>query len=190
MRSFQRVVFALLVIVTVWPVCASAQNNPRVVLNTNFGDITIELFPDAAPITVDNFLGYVNSGFYDGTIFHRVMKGFMIQGGGLTTDMTKKPVRSPIKNETQNRVRNKRGTIAMARQNPLDSATSQFFINHVDNRGLDFDGPYGGYAVFGKVVKGMEIVDRIAMVRTTTKAGRKNVPVEPVVIESAKVVSN
>ena len=159
-------------------------------LSTSKGDVTIELFADKSPITVKNFLGYVNSGFYDGTIFHRVMKGFMIQGGGLTTDMTKKPVRSPIKNETQNRVRNKRGTIAMARQNPLDSATSQFFINHVDNRGLDFDGPYGGYAVFGKVVKGMEIVDRIAMVRTTTKAGRKNVPVEPVVIESAKVVSN
>jgi len=154
-------------------------------LTTTKGNITIELFDDKSPITVKNFLAYVNSGFYDGTLFHRVIKNFMIQGGGLTPDMKRKPTQAPIKNETQNRVRNTRGTVAMARLKPLDSATSQFFINHRDNSSLDFDGLYKGYAVFGKVVSGMEIVDRIAMVRT----GMNDVPVEPIIITSAKVIS-
>lgn len=168
------------------PVPAPAQTT-AVIISTSMGDITLELFADKSPITVANFLRYVNDGFYDGTVFHRVMKGFMIQGGGLTADMNKKTTRDPIKNETQNRVRNVRGTITMARQNALDSATSQFFINHVDNRSLDFDGPYRGYAVFGKVTNGMDVVDKIAMTPVTTKGGRANVPVKPIIINSIKL---
>jgi cyclophilin family peptidyl-prolyl cis-trans isomerase len=159
-------------------------------LKTTMGDIVIELNEQAAPVTVKNFLMYVEDGFYDGTIFHRVIHKFMIQGGGLTPDMKKKQTRAPIVNEASNGLKNKRGAIAMARQNDPDSATCQFFINHMTKPGLDYvpdDRP--GYAVFGKVVKGMDVVDAIAWVDTTSRAGRDDVPIKPVVIESARVVS-
>lgn len=159
-------------------------------LQTSMGDILIELDRQAAPVTVANFLGYVEAGFYDGTIFHRVIHGFMIQGGGLTPEMEQKDTRDPIVNEASNGLKNERGTIAMARGPDADSATCQFFINHVDNPGLNYI-PNGnpGYAVFGRVVEGMDVVDAIAGVQTTTRAGMPNVPVEPVLIKSARVVS-
>ncbi|RMG33298.1 MAG: peptidyl-prolyl cis-trans isomerase [Gammaproteobacteria bacterium] len=159
----------------------------EVVIKTNKGDITVTLYPDKAPKTVANFLRYVDEGFYDGTIFHRVIPGFMIQGGGLTPDMQKKPTHDPIENEAKNGLKNVRGAIAMARTRAPHSATSQFFINHRDNPNLDYPSFDGwGYAVFGKVTKGMDVVDAIAAVKTTTRNGRKNVPVEPVIIESIR----
>ena len=159
-------------------------------LQTSMGDIVIELNEQAAPITVKNFLRYVEDGFYDGTIFHRVIHRFMIQGGGFTPEMKKKQTRDPIANEAGNGLKNKRGTIAMARSEDPDSATCQFFINHMANPGLDYvPDKSPGYAVFGKVVKGMDVVDAIAWVETTKRAGKDNVPVEPVVIKSAKVIS-
>lgn len=162
----------------------------KVELKTSMGDIVIELNEQAAPVTVKNFLQYVEDGFYDGTIFHRVIHRFMIQGGGLTADMEKKQARDPIVNEANNGLKNKRGTIAMARGGDPDSATCQFFINHMANPGLDYVPNLNpGYAVFGKVVKGMDVVDAIAWVETTIRDGRENVPVEPIVIESAKVIS-
>lgn len=165
------------------------QNNPVVKMVTNKGITLIELYADKAPITVANFLSYVNDGFYNGTIFHRVIPGFMIQGGGMTPQMQEKSTKPPIKNEAYNKIRNARGTIAMARRNPPDSATSQFFINVVDNRSLDFDGPYApGYAVFGKVTEGMEVVDQIAAVPTRRIGPHGNVPVQPVIIESVTVM--
>lgn len=159
--------------------------NPVVAMTTTMGVIKIELYPDRAPQTVANFLRYVDDGFYNGTIFHRVMRGFMIQGGGFTQDMAQKPTRAPIVNECGPALRNKRGTIAMARTSAPNSATCQFFINHVDNPTLDFDGPYKpGYAVFGKVVEGLDVVDRIASVKTAAVSrALTNVPVTPVVIE-------
>jgi cyclophilin family peptidyl-prolyl cis-trans isomerase len=158
-------------------------------LETNKGNIVIELDRQAAPVTVKNFLEYVEAGFYDGTIFHRVIPGFMIQGGGFTKDMQRKKTRSPIINEAKNGLSNKRGTIAMARTSDPNSATSQFFINHRDNTPLDYvAGGNPGYAVFGKVTEGMDVVDAIAAVKTTTRNGMDDVPVEPVVIQSAKVV--
>ncbi|MHC4119322.1 MAG: peptidylprolyl isomerase [Planctomycetota bacterium] len=159
-------------------------------LETSMGDIVVELNAQAAPVTVKNFLRYVNEGFYDGTIFHRVIHGFMIQGGGLTADMTKKQTHDPIPNEGANGLKNVRGAIAMARGEDPDSATSQFFINHVENEGLDYiPNVEPGYAVFGKVTEGMDVVDTIARVDTTTREGRANVPVEPIVLKSARVVS-
>lgn len=162
--------------------------NPRVLMKTTKGDIVIELYPDKAPITVKNFLSYVDEKFYDGTIFHRVIKGFMIQGGGLTPDLKTKPGKKPpIKNEASNGLKNLRGTIAMARTDDIDSATCQFFINLVDNPFLDHvpnDPKHFGYAVFGKVVQGMEVVEAIANVPTTTRYNYRDVPVEPVVILS------
>ena len=163
--------------------------NPVVKMETSKGDIIIELYQDKAPITVANFLKYTEDKFYNGTVFHRVIKGFMIQGGGMTENLQKKKTKPPIKNESYNKVRNARGTIAMARTNAPDSATSQFFINHVNNRGLDFDGPYApGYAVFGKVIKGMDIVDKIALIPTKPIGPHRNVPVETVLIKSVTVV--
>lgn len=156
---------------------------PRVILETSMGDIVIELNPDKAPITVANFLHYVDSGFYDNTIFHRVIAGFMIQGGGMTADFTRKPTEAPIVNESTNGLSNQRGTIAMARTQIADSATSQFFINHVDNSRLDGRPGAPGYAVFGKVVSGMDVVDRIASVKTTRKFGHADVPVTDIVIK-------
>jgi cyclophilin family peptidyl-prolyl cis-trans isomerase len=159
-------------------------------LQTSMGDIVVELNAQAAPVTVKNFLRYVNEGFYDGTIFHRVIHGFMIQGGGLTADMTEKETHDPIANEAANGLKNLRGTIAMARSEDPDSATSQFFINHVENERLDYiSDAIPGYAVFGKVTEGMDVVDAIARVDTTTREGKINVPVEPITIKSARVVS-
>lgn len=159
-------------------------------LETTMGNITIELNEQAAPVTAKNFLGYVEEGFYDGTIFHRVIPGFMIQGGGFTAEMVRKQTRSPIINEANNGLRNDRGTIAMARTPDPDSATAQFFINHRDNAPLNFVANANpGYAVFGRVTEGMEVVDAIASVKTTIRMGMKDVPVESVVIKSASVVS-
>jgi len=164
-------------------------------LETSMGNIVIELNEQAAPITVKNFLGYVEEGFYDGTIFHRVMPGFMIQGGGLTAEMEEKQTREAIINEAKNGLKNERGTIAMARKPHPDSATVQFFINHRDNAPLNYvENGDPGYAVFGKVIEGMDVVDAIASVVTTTRMNKKgidmgDVPVEPVVIKSARVVS-
>jgi cyclophilin family peptidyl-prolyl cis-trans isomerase len=165
---------------------------PVVVIDTSLGAFTLELDPAKAPITVQNFLTYVRSGFYDGTIFHRVIPGFMIQGGGLTPDLQEKPTRAPIKNEAANGLKNTRGTIAMARTSEVDSATSQFFINVADNANLDHtgDSPEAfGYAVFGTVTRGMDVVDKIVGVPTTTSGQYENVPVTPVTIKSIRVTS-
>lgn len=163
----------------------------QVLMKTTLGDIKLELDEEAAPITTANFLEYVQNGHYDGTIFHRVIKNFMIQGGGLTKDMRPKPTDEPIVNEASNGLKNKRGTIAMARTSEPDSATCQFFINHRDNDFLDYRGPQPdriGYAVFGKVIEGMEVVDRIASVRTGRRQGYEDVPLEPVEIVSVRLV--
>jgi peptidyl-prolyl cis-trans isomerase B (cyclophilin B) len=164
--------------------------NPIVKMQTSLGDMTIELDAAAAPITVKNFLEYVNNGFYDGTIFHRVIKGFMIQGGGMTRDMQSKATNETIVNEASNGLKNKRGTLAMARTSDPDSASSQFFINHADNDFLDFRGPSPdkiGYAVFGKVTQGLDVVDKIAAVKTGRKGYYDDVPTTPVEIVSVKV---
>ena len=161
--------------------------NPVVLMKTSKGDITIELNAEKAPLTVKNFLSYVDDKFYDGTIFHRVIKGFMIQGGGLTPDFHEKATKPPLKNEAANGLKNLRGTIAMARTSDINSATSQFFINHVDNAFLNYrdDTPEGyGYAVFGKVIKGIEVVDAIANVPTSTIRGYQDAPRETVTILS------
>ena len=162
----------------------------KATIETTLGTISLELNEEKAPITVANFEEYAKSGHYDGTIFHRVIGGFMIQGGGFTRDMNQKPTRAPIRNEAMNGLGNKRGTIAMARTSVVDSATSQFFINHVDNDFLDFTSPTPrgfGYAVFGRVTDGMDVVDAIAKVRTGNNCGYENVPVEPVVIRKITV---
>ena len=160
-----------------------------VVIKTNRGDITVKLAADKAPLTAANFLAYAEAGHYDGTIFHRVIDGFMIQGGGFDKDLHQKPTKAPVKNEAANGLKNKRGTIAMARTAIVDSATSQFFINVADNAFLDFRSPDPqgfGYCVFGEVVAGMDVVDQIKGVRTTTKAGMSDVPAETVEILSVK----
>lgn len=164
--------------------------NPRVRLETSNGTIVIELDQTKAPVTVGNFLDYVKAGFYDGTVFHRVIPNFMIQGGGFTANMEQKPTRGPIVNESTNGLVNKRGTVAMARTSDPNSATAQFFVNIVDNAFLDKakaqDGV--GYCVFGKVVEGMKVVDAIAAVKTGTAGGNPDVPVQPVVIKKVSVV--
>ncbi|MEJ2637511.1 MAG: peptidylprolyl isomerase [Calditrichia bacterium] len=157
-----------------------------VVMSTNMGDMTIELYPDKAPVTVKNFLNYVDNGFYNGTIFHRVIPGFVIQGGGFTQDMQKKPTNPPIKNEADNGLKNEKYTLSMARTQAVNSATSQFFINLADNAQLDNGAMGFGYAVFGKVVKGMDVVDKIASVPTGNVGPYQDVPREPVIIKSAK----
>jgi cyclophilin family peptidyl-prolyl cis-trans isomerase len=167
-------------------------NNPMVEVNTNLGSFTLELYPDKAPISVKNFMEYVNKKFYDGTIFHRVMPTFMIQGGGFTPDMMKKATGAPIKNEATNGLSNLKGTIAMARTGEINSATCQFFINVKDNPGLDYRGETPaeyGYAVFGKVIDGMDTVEKIKGVPTETKSGYENVPVKPVIIKSMRRIS-
>jgi peptidyl-prolyl cis-trans isomerase B (cyclophilin B) len=169
------------------------RSHPLVKLETSMGDITLELYPDKAPVTVANFLEYVKGGSYNGTIFHRVINGFMIQGGGLDAQMNKKPTRSPIKNEADNGLTNDAYTIAMARTSDPDSATAQFFINVANNTPLNHTAktPQGwGYAVFGKVIKGKEVVDKIKAVATTNRSGYENVPQEPVTIIKATVVQN
>ncbi|HSS66405.1 MAG TPA: peptidylprolyl isomerase [Gammaproteobacteria bacterium] len=171
---------------------AHAAEPPRVRLITSMGDIVLALDADKAPKTVENFLGYVKNGFYDGTIFHRVIDGFMIQGGGFNRDFDKKMTQPPISNEADNGLKNNRGSIAMARTGDPHSATSQFFINVKDNPNLNHTAKSQrgwGYAVFGRVVEGMEVVDRIRVVPTTSYGYYRDVPVEPVVIESAVVES-
>ena len=163
-----------------------AADNPHVLLNTSMGEIEIELEAEKAPISVKNFLEYVESGFYDGTVFHRVIPGCMIQGGGFNDGLGQKPTREPIKNEADNGLHNVRGTLAMARTQNINSATSQFFINHRDNDFLDHGSRDFGYAVFGKVVRGMEVVDQIAQVPTGNRSMMQNVPLTPVKIISAK----
>lgn len=161
-----------------------------VTLKTNFGDITLELFADKAPKTVENFLAYVRSGFYDNTIFHRVINGFMIQGGGMTAEMQQKATEKPIENEADNGVANEAGTIAMARTNDPHSATAQFFINVNNNDFLNHSSKTSsgwGYCVFGKVVEGMDVVEKIKQVRTGNHGYHQDVPVEPVVITSAVI---
>ena len=167
-----------------------APKNPRVVISTSKGDMTVELYPDAAPETVKNFLSYVDEGFYAGTIFHRVIPGFMIQGGGHTPDLEKKPTKDPIRNEATNGLKNVRGTISMARTSNPHSATSQFFINHADNAMLDNSPQQGwGYAVFGKVVEGLDVLDAIASAPTGNSGGMGDVPRETILIKSTKRVS-
>jgi len=170
--------------------CAgSAAKNPVVLMETSQGAIKIELFEKEAPISVKNFLGYVTKGFYNNTIFHRVIKGFMIQGGGFTTDFVQKSTAAPIRNEAANGLKNDRGTIAMARTGMPDSATAQFFINVVNNDMLNRPNPDGfGYAVFGKVVAGMDVVDKIKAVKTGFSHGMGDVPEQQVVIKSVKVL--
>lgn len=170
----------------------SAQGNPQAVMHTSMGDIRLELYADKAPISVENFISYARSGFYDGTIFHRVIGSFMIQGGGFTPDMQKKPTGEPIQNEAGNGLSNLRGTIAMARTNDPHSATAQFFINVQNNTNLDYSGGTSsrswGYAVFGRVISGMDVVDKIRFVSTETQGRFANVPVEPVTIDSMEII--
>jgi peptidyl-prolyl cis-trans isomerase A (cyclophilin A) len=168
----------------------SSATHPQVLLKTTDGDIKVELYPEQAPKTVANFLDYVKSGQYSGTIFHRVIKGFMIQGGGYTASFAEKPTRAPIPLESRNGLKNLAGTIAMARTGDPNSATDQFFINTVDNAGLDYPNPDGnGYAVFGKVISGMDVVKKIEATPTTTRGPMSDVPQQPIVIQSATVVS-
>src|SRR3990172_1427152 len=162
--------------------------NPIVIMSTSKEDIKIELYPDKASETVNNFLAYVNDKFYDGTIFHRVIPGFMIQGGGFAPEMQEKTTKPPIKNEADNGLKNDTGTIAMARTSVVDSATSQFFINLTDNDFLNHGNRDFGYAVFGKVVEGMDVVNKIAGVKTGNHGMHRDVPLEPVVVESIRVI--
>jgi cyclophilin family peptidyl-prolyl cis-trans isomerase len=154
-----------------------------ITIKTNHGDISVELFEDKAPISCENFRQYAADGHYDGTVFHRVIPNFMIQGGGMDENLSDKPTRAPIKNEADNGVSNERGTLAMARTNVVDSATSQFFINLKDNNFLDNGSRDFGYAVFGKVADGMDVVDKIAAVQTGNRGGHQDVPVDAVTIE-------
>ena len=181
---------ALFLIATLVDATGATSQRPQVTMETSVGKIILELYPDKAPKTVDNFLGYVKSGHYNGTIFHRVIPNFMIQGGGFTTDMRQKPSGQPIDNEADNGLKNTRGSIAMARTQEPHSATSQFFINTVDNDYLNYkskDVSGWGYAVFGRVIEGMVVVDSISKVKTGTKGMFRNVPVEPIVIDKMTV---
>jgi peptidyl-prolyl cis-trans isomerase A (cyclophilin A) len=169
---------------------AKADPTPRVILVTSLGDITLELDAERAPKSVANFLAYVKAGHYEGTVFHRVIENFMIQGGGFTADMKQKPTKAPIPIESQNGLKNVRGAIAMARTSDPNSATSQFFINTVDNPRLDFPSFDGhGYAVFGKVIAGLDVVDKIRAVQTTSVGPHQNVPAQPVLIRSARLAT-
>ena len=166
-----------------------AQNNPIILMETSKGTITIELWADKAPISVENFLRYTDSNFFNGMVFHRVIPGFMIQGGGFSPDMVQKSTYDAIKNEASASLPNSRGTLAMARTNVVDSATAQFFVNLVDNDNLNHTNETSrgfGYAVFGEVIEGMDVVDAIAKVATGTVKGYQNVPTEPIIITSAK----
>lgn len=185
-------IFAILV-VALWSGTLLAQANPSAIISTSMGEIKVELYADKAPLSVENFINYASSGYYEGTIFHRVIGNFMIQGGGFTVDMQKKTTGEPVQNEAANGLQNKRGTLAMARTNDPHSATSQFFINVQDNGDLNYTGEGSsrewGYAVFGRVTSGMSVVDSIRFVSTATKPPYSNVPVEPVIIESVKIIS-
>jgi len=171
----------------------TSMSQPQVKLQTNQGDVVLELNAEKAPVTTENFLKYVNNGFFDNLIFHRVIKGFMIQGGGFDVDMKQKATEAPIKNEADNGLKNDKYTIAMARTNDPQSATAQFFINAKDNDFLNFTAPTAqgwGYAVFGKVIEGQDVVDKIEGVKTGNRGFHQDVPVEPVIIEKASVVGN
>ena len=196
MQNVFRSIFSALVSFTLLAQVAQAQDevtpqepqqkeNPVVIIKTSKGDIKVELFEKEAPNTVKNFLQYVDDKFYDGTIFHRVIQGFMIQGGGFTKEFSQKPTRAPVKNEAANGLKNKRGTLAMARTSDVDSATAQFFINVVDNDFLDFRAPNAqgfGYCVFGKVTEGLDIVDAIRSVKTGNHGMFQDVPVDAIEI--------
>jgi len=160
--------------------------NPTVSLSTSHGDVTIELFANESPITVENFLAYVDAGFFDGTVFHRVIPGFMVQGGGMDADLRQKATRAPITNEAGNGLKNTRGTLAMARTSDVNSATAQFFINLADNAFLDHGARDFGYAVFGRVTRGMEVVDAIAKVKTGRKGHHDDVPIQPVMLTQVR----
>ena len=180
---------AILLVTTV----AAAQSNPVVVIETSLGNITVELYQDEAPISVENFLTYVRDDFYTGTIFHRVIKDFMVQGGGMTEDMVRKATNPPIKNEATNGLRNERGTLAMARTAAVDSATAQFFINVANNRALNHESETQaeyGYAVFGKVIDGMDHLGEIENTLTTTAGPYRDVPSTPVIIKSIQFKTN
>ena len=182
-RLFGSLYLALAVLT---PANVAAQDKPILVIETSMGDITVELNRKRAPKSVENILSYVNDGFYDNTIFHRVISNFMIQGGGFTADMVRKPTRAPIQNEASNRLKNRRGTLAMARTGEVNSATAQFFINVKDNASLDYKGTSPsnyGYAVFGKVTDGMDVVDKIKNVKT----GARDVPAEIVLIKTIRL---
>jgi peptidyl-prolyl cis-trans isomerase A (cyclophilin A) len=184
MKQVLAAVAALVVSLSAWSA------NPLVEVKTSQGAVTIELYADKAPKTVENFLQYVKDGFFAGTVFHRVIDGFMIQGGGFTPDMKQKETRAPIQNEAKNGLKNQTGTLAMARTSDPHSASAQFFINLKDNAFLDYPSRDGwGYAVFGKVTQGMEVVNRIAKVPTGNAGFHQNVPTTPVVIESVKLLS-
>jgi len=190
MRQMRAIIVVLGSLLAAATVAAKEGDNPVVLMKTSMGDIVIELDAAKAPVTTANFLAYVKDKAYDGTIFHRVIDGFMIQGGGFDKDMKQKPTKAPIKNEAGNGLKNTTGTIAMARTSDPNSATAQFFINVKDNTALDYrnDTPSGiGYAVFGKVTKGMDVVEKIKAVPTSNKGGHGDVPVTPVVIESVTV---
>lgn len=179
------IAFATLVSMTV-PALAA---NPMVEMKTNQGEIVVELYADKAPKSAENFIQYVKDGHYDGTIFHRVIDGFMIQGGGFDAAMNQKNTRAPIENEAKNGLKNLPGTLAMARTADPHSASAQFFINLVPNTSLDYPSRDGwGYAVFGKVVKGMDVVEKIGKLPTANRGFHQNVPVEPVVVDSARVI--
>lgn len=192
MKSYGRRIFIALVAGSLLSVVAGighAAEAPQVLLKTNMGDIVLELAPEKAPKTVENFIEYVKAGHYNGTVFHRVIDGFMVQGGGFDKNMKEKPTRSPIKNEAANGLKNERYSVAMARTGAPHSASAQFFINVADNAFLDYPGRDGwGYAVFGKVIKGMDVVDQIKNVKTADSGPHQNVPVKPVVVESATLV--
>lgn len=182
LRRMILVIGGLLPLAAVWAA-------PTVEMQTSLGRIVIELDSEKAPKSVQNFVHYVNEGFYNGTLFHRVIPDFMIQGGGFTVDMQPKPAPRKVDNEARNGLKNDRGTIAMARTADPNSATSQFFVNHRDNAALNYPSPDGaGYTVFGKVTQGMEVVDKIARVATGNRGMHQNVPLEPVIIQSVKIL--
>ena len=190
-RLFVSLFFLLSGLFTLPALSDSHSSNPMIKMQTSLGDITIETYPDAAPKTVENFIKYVEDGFYDGLIFHRVISGFMLQGGGFEESMKQRDTRAQIENEADNGLKNLVGTLSMARTSDPHSATGQFFVNLVDNAFLDHTGknPQGwGYAVFGKVVEGLDVVEKIGAVSTGNVAGYSDVPIEPVTIEKASVV--
>ena len=189
MKKFAHVVLAACLGIVAGSSWAASTSIERVALQTNKGTIVIELFADRAPVTVANFLKYVDAGFYDGLVFHRVIDGFMIQAGGYDANLKPRRPNAPIVNESKNGLHNIVGAVAMARTNAPDSATSQFFINGADNADLDVITGKSGYCVFGKVIGGMDVVQSIAAVQTTFKGSMQDVPIEPVVIESAKRVA-
>ncbi|MBS0848282.1 peptidylprolyl isomerase A [Citrobacter sp. JGM124] len=188
LKSTLAAVAAVFALSTLSPAALAAKGDPHVLLATSEGNIELELNSQKAPISVKNFVDYVNSGFYNNTSFHRVIPGFMIQGGGFTQDMNQKQPNPPIKNEADNGLRNTRGTISMARTADKDSATSQFFINVADNAFLDHGQRDFGYAVFGKVIKGMDVAEKISQVPTHDVGPYQNVPSKPVIIISAKLL--